>query len=64
MSGDVSMKSCGMSEEDRDLVCEEVQFVIHSAASTSFNDHIRDAMANNYWVRYLKSRSARSIANR
>ena len=49
--GDLHMPRLGMSEADRERITEEVNFVIHSAASISFFEHIHTLLEQNYEVR-------------
>ena len=52
---DLHKAGLGLSEEDEARIVNEVQFVIHSAASISFFEHIHTLLEQNYEV------SARSI---
>lgn len=39
----------GMSQADRDMIIDNVNVVINSAASVSFNDPLHDALKINYF---------------
>ncbi len=49
--GDLHKPRLGMSEADREHITEEVNFVVHSAASISFFEHIHTLLEQNYEVR-------------
>jgi fatty acyl-CoA reductase len=49
--GDLHKPGLGLSHADRERLIEEVQFVIHSAASISFFEHIHTLIEQNYEVR-------------
>lgn len=49
--GDLHKPGLGLSQADRERLIEEVQFVIHSAASISFFEHIHTLIEQNYEVR-------------
>lgn len=51
VNGDLGLPGLGLSPEDRRTLCREVHFVVHSAASISFVDHIHRLIAHNYIVR-------------
>ena len=50
LSGDLELPQCGLTGGDFDLVCSDVNYIIHSAASTSFSDPLVYLLRNNYWV--------------
>ena len=50
MNGDLALAGLGLSPEDRRTLCREVHYVVHSAASISFVDHIQRLVAHNYVV--------------
>lgn len=47
ISGDITKPGLGLSEEDRQIFINEVSVVIHSAATTRFNEPLRVAVAVN-----------------
>ena len=51
VNGDLGLPGLGLSPEDRQTLCREVHFVVHSAASISFVDHIHRLVGHNYIVR-------------
>ena len=51
MTGDLGLPALGLTAQDRATLCREVHYVIHSAASISFVDHIHRLLAHNYTVR-------------
>ena len=48
--GDLHKPNLGLSEEDEARIVNEVQFVVHSAASISFFEHIHTLLEQNYEV--------------
>lgn len=48
--GDLHEPDLGLSPEDRQRICSEVEVVIHSAASISFFEHIHTLLEQNYDV--------------
>ena len=50
MAADLHKAGLGLSEEDEARIVNEVQFVIHSAASISFFEHIHTLLEQNYEV--------------
>jgi fatty acyl-CoA reductase len=48
--GDLHKPDLGLSEADRERIINEVDFVIHSAASISFFEHIHTLLEQNYQV--------------
>ena len=48
--GDLHKPGLGLSEEDEARIVNEVQFVVHSAASISFFEHIHTLLEQNYEV--------------
>ena len=52
VNGDLGLPGLGLSPEDRRTLCREVHFVVHSAASISFVDHIHRLIGHNYIVRF------------
>lgn len=50
MSGDLGSPGLGLSEEDRGVLTREVHYIVHSAASISFVDHIHNLISHNYIV--------------
>ncbi len=51
VNGDLGLPGLGLSQEDRRTLCREVHYVVHSAASISFVEHIHRLIAHNYVVR-------------
>jgi fatty acyl-CoA reductase len=51
--GDLLASSCGVSAPQRRRLAREVDYVIHCAASISFNEHIHSLLASNYEARAL-----------
>lgn len=51
VNGDLGLPGLGLSPEDRSALTRDVHFIIHSAASISFVDHIHRLIAHNYIVR-------------
>lgn len=47
VSGDMMMENLGMSAEDLQAICKNVNVVIHSAATVKFDEHIRAAVTMN-----------------
>lgn len=50
VQGDLSAPNCGLSAADMAMIAEEVDYVIHSAASISFFEHIHMLLDTNYQV--------------
>ena len=50
MGGDLGLPGLGLSEEDRQTLTCEVHYIVHSAASISFVDHIHNLISHNYIV--------------
>lgn len=50
MGGDLGLPGLGLSEEDRQTLTREVHYIVHSAASISFVDHIHNLISHNYVV--------------
>ena len=50
MGGDLGLPGLGLSEEDRQTLTREVHYIVHSAASISFVDHIHNLISHNYIV--------------
>ena len=48
--GDLHKPNLGLSEEDEARIVNEVQYVVHSAASISFFEHIHTLLEQNYEV--------------
>ena len=51
ISGDLHKPDLGLAEADRERIVNEVKYVIHSAASISFFEHIHTLLEQNYQVR-------------
>ena len=51
VAADLHKAGLGLSAEDEARIVNEVQFVIHSAASISFFEHIHTLLEQNYEVR-------------
>ena len=51
LDGDLTKPMCGLSKADYATLLDEVSYVIHSAASTSFSDPLTTMLQHNYWVR-------------
>jgi thioester reductase-like protein len=47
---DLQQPGLGLSEQDEKRLLEEVHFVIHSAASISFFEHVHTLLNQNYVV--------------
>ena len=47
MEGDITSPDLGLSEEDKTTLKNEVSIVFHSAATTNFGAHLRQAVAIN-----------------
>uniref|UniRef100_A0A7M5TZT8 Fatty acyl-CoA reductase n=1 Tax=Clytia hemisphaerica TaxID=252671 RepID=A0A7M5TZT8_9CNID len=47
IQGDITHKSLGISDEDRQTLVDNVDIIMHSAATVKFNEHIRVAMEMN-----------------
>uniref|UniRef100_A0A7M5UXY2 Fatty acyl-CoA reductase n=1 Tax=Clytia hemisphaerica TaxID=252671 RepID=A0A7M5UXY2_9CNID len=47
IQGDITHKSLGISDEDRQTLVDNVDIIMHSAATVKFNEHIRIAMEMN-----------------
>lgn len=47
VNGDMTLPGLGITEEDRNVLKNEVNIVFHSAASTNFGAHLRQAVAIN-----------------
>ena len=50
MGGDLGLPGLGLSAEDRQTLMREVHYIVHSAASISFVDHIHNLISHNYIV--------------
>ena len=50
MGGDLGLPGLGLSEEERQTLTREVHYIVHSAASISFVDHIHNLISHNYIV--------------
>ena len=50
MGGDLGQPDLGLSTEDRQTLTREVHYIVHSAASISFVDHIHNLISHNYNV--------------
>lgn len=50
LSGDLSKPDCGLSPAAYATVVKEVNYIIHSAASTSFADPLPSLLKSNYWA--------------
>ena len=53
VNGDLGLPGLGLAPADRNALTRDVQFIVHSAASISFVDHIHRLIAHNYIVRTL-----------
>ncbi len=51
VNGDLGLPGLGLSPEDRSALIRDTQYIVHSAASISFVDHIHRLIAHNYIVR-------------
>ncbi|XP_077299873.1 fatty acyl-CoA reductase 1-like [Arctopsyche grandis] len=47
IAGDVSSPGLGISDEDRKLICENVNFIYHSAATIRFDEELKKAVMLN-----------------
>ncbi|KAG0328207.1 cyclin-dependent kinase inhibitor far1 [Dissophora globulifera] len=47
VQGDITIDFLGLSEQDRAMICEDVNVVINSAASVSFDDPLNNALEMN-----------------
>lgn len=61
ISGDLHKPQLGLSAADKERLIEEVNFVIHSAASISFFEHIHTLLEQNYEVRSMPPAPARPL---
>ena len=50
LTGDMTLPDYGIGHADMHRLQQETDIVIHAAASISFDDHIHDALKNNYVV--------------
>ena len=50
MGGDLGSPGLGLTAEDRATLVREVHYIVHSAASISFVDHIHNLISHNYIV--------------
>ncbi|CAL8472356.1 g11899 [Coccomyxa elongata] len=48
VNGDLGLPGLGLSPEDRSALIRDTQYIVHSAASISFVDHIHRLIAHNY----------------
>ncbi|EIE27188.1 hypothetical protein COCSUDRAFT_55211 [Coccomyxa subellipsoidea C-169] len=48
LEGDISKADCGLSQRQLARLCAEVDWVVHSAASISFFDHVHSLLDQNY----------------
>ena len=60
MQGDLLVDGLGLSDEDRQVIVDNVDVVINSAASVSFDDPIQEAFAINYFGSYRMQELAKS----
>jgi alcohol-forming fatty acyl-CoA reductase len=49
IQGDLIQEGCGLSEEDRQMIIDNVNIIINSAASVSFDDSLHDSINMNYF---------------
>ena len=49
VQGDLISDNLGMSDEDRQMIIDNVEVIINSAASVSFLDTLHDALKINYF---------------
>ena len=49
IGGDLELKGLGLTDEHRDILLNEVHFVINSAASVNFDDPILESLNINYF---------------
>ena len=50
MGGDLGSPGLGLTAGDRATLVREVHYIVHSAASISFVDHIHNLISHNYVV--------------
>jgi hypothetical protein len=50
LRGDLQLPGCGLSVEHAEALSRDVDFVMHSAASISFQEHIHTLIAQNFQV--------------
>lgn len=50
VGGDLGSPGLGLTAEDRATLVREVHYIVHSAASISFVDHIHNLISHNYVV--------------
>ncbi len=50
LEGDISEADCGLSQRQLARLRAEVDWVVHSAASISFFDHVHSLLDQNYLV--------------
>ena len=51
LDGDLSLPGCGLTHADLQLVQTDINYIIHSAANTSFSAPLATLLESNYWVR-------------
>jgi fatty acyl-CoA reductase len=49
VAGDLLLDNLGLSEEDRTMLTDQVNIIIHCAANLNYNDHLSDALRINYF---------------
>lgn len=50
LNGDLELPDCGLTGADHQMLCAHLNYIIHSAANTSFSDPLHTLLRNNYWV--------------
>ena len=49
ITGDLTLKGLGLSNEHREILLNEVEVIINNAASVNFDDPLLDALNINYF---------------
>ena len=48
IEGDLTIEGLGLSDQDRQLIVDNADIFINSAASVNFNDPLKEALTINY----------------
>lgn len=59
VEGDLSAPDCGLTQRQLGRLCAEVDWIIHSAASISFFEHVHTLLEQNYLVSVFLQRCKR-----
>ena len=49
MQGDLVIDKLGLSDADREIIADQVDVIINSAASVNFDDPLHEALQINYF---------------